>query len=253
MNNKRKKYSISQNVALLTQVNGICPLCNVDLFYSKKNRSYTQYELAHIYPLNPSKEEIELLENEKKLSTDVNHEDNIIPLCLKCHKKYDNPRTVEDYRDLFKLKSELLKYSTQKYLWSQYPIEDQIIEIINSLYCQEINDLTSEITYEPKRANDKFNESILLPTKRKIQNNVNDYFQFIKEKFSLLEAEAPNSSNLISSQIKAYYQKQKALGLSQQEIFSNIVDWLFSKTKPKSKESAEIIVSFFVQNCEVFE
>lgn len=253
MSNERKKYSMAQNVALLTQVNSVCPLCNANLFYSKKSQSRSLYELAHIYPLNPTAEEKKLLKDVKKLNEDVNHEDNIIPLCLPCHEKFDKPRTVEEYQYLFNLKTELIKYSNQKSLWAQYPIEEQITELIDFLYSEEISTLTSELTYEPKRTSDKFDKTIFLPTKRKIQNNVNDYFHFIKEKFISLEAESPNSSNLISLQIKAYYQKQKTLGLTQQEIFSNIVEWLFSKTKPKSKESAEIIVSFFVQNCEVFE
>ena len=61
----------------------------------------------HIYPLNPTIEETQLLKHEARLSTDVNDEDNVIPLCEICHGKFDKPRTVEEYRSLFKLKQEL--------------------------------------------------------------------------------------------------------------------------------------------------
>ncbi|MAK92040.1 MAG: HNH endonuclease, partial [Oleibacter sp.] len=65
MNNPRKKYSDAQNVALLSQVSRVCPLCAEPLFYKKSGKSFKNYELAHIYPLNPTKEENQLLQDEE--------------------------------------------------------------------------------------------------------------------------------------------------------------------------------------------
>ena len=36
------------------------------------------------------------------------------------------------------------------------------------------------------------------------------------------------------------------------QIFNQMVDWLMTKTLSESKEACEIVISFFVQNCEVF-
>ena len=104
MSNPRKKYSDAQNVALLSQVNGVCPLCAEILFYKKGGKSYKNYEIAHIYPLNPTPTEKTLLEHEERLSNDVNDENNVIPLCEICHGKFDKPRTVEEYRMLLGIK-----------------------------------------------------------------------------------------------------------------------------------------------------
>ncbi|MEY8144248.1 MULTISPECIES: ABC-three component system protein [Falsihalocynthiibacter] len=41
--------------------------------------------------------------------------------------------------------------------------------------------------------------------------------------------------------------------MTQQVAFDNIVKWLNAKTKAESNDAAEVITSFFVQNCEVFE
>ena len=65
--------------------------------------------------------------------------------------------------------------------------------------------------------------------------------------------ENPDSAYLISTQIKSFYLKQKILESSQQKIFNNIVDWIHNKTHPETNDAAEIIASFFVQNCEIFE
>lgn len=253
MANKRHQYSPAQNVALVAQVSRVCPLCDEPLFYQKKGKSYKNYEIAHIYPLNPSSDEIELLKGEVRLSEDINHEDNVIPLCEVCHGKFDKPRTVEEYRKLVDIKKRLIQRSGQESLWKFYTIEDEISEIIDSLYDEDNFDDSCEILYSPKTVDEKLNETITRPTKRKIKNNVRDYYVFIKGKLALFDQNDPDLSEMISQQIKVFYLKQKRFGYDQQVIFENIVAWINSKTKPNSNDAAEILASFFIQNCEIFE
>lgn len=134
MGNVRKQYSGAQNAVLVSQVNCMCPLCIEPLFYKKGISSHKNYEIAHIYPLNPTPSEIALLEKEKRLSEDVNDDDNVIPLCKSCHGKFDKPRTVEEYRHLFNLKKKLIKRSEQEKIWNRYDIEKEISIIIDAIY-----------------------------------------------------------------------------------------------------------------------
>lgn len=253
MKNKRRKYSPAEELCLTTQVDGKCPLCGSALFYTKKSRSYKNYQLAHIYPLNPTPSEIEELKNEVPLHSDVNHPDNIIPLCLACHGKYDKPRTAEEYRKLFALKESLIRRSKQKEIQKSYQIENDIQKVIEGLYSDNNTVKELDLDYDPKSLKYKFGNTLYLPTQQKIKHNVADFYQYIKTKFLEIEQENPNSSVLICSQVKTFYLKQKSLGISQQEIFSNIVGWFYNKTKPQTIEAAEIVTSFFIQNCEVFE
>jgi hypothetical protein len=253
MSNPRKKYSDAQNVALLSQVNRVCPLCAEPLFYQKGGRSYKNYEIAHIYPLNPTPDEILLLKDEERLSSDVNDEDNVIPLCEICHGKFDKPRTVHEYRELLKLKKGLIERSGQEAIWKRYTIEKEIGEVIESIYkAPDIEENDTEIEFDPKEINKKLDDTISRPTTRKIKNNVREYFMFISTKLSELDNAEGDLSEMISLQVKAYYLKQKRMGLQQQAIFDNIVLWIHMKTKPKTNDAAEILASFFVQNCEVF-
>ncbi|MBE4186414.1 hypothetical protein HJ089_19510 [Vibrio parahaemolyticus] len=48
--------------------------------------------MAHIYPLNATAREIELLANEEKLCEDIDSEGNFIALCKECHKIYDTKK-----------------------------------------------------------------------------------------------------------------------------------------------------------------
>ena len=252
MSNPRKKYSPAQNIALLSQVRNVCPLCAEPLFYQKGGKSHKQYEIAHIFPLNPTTEEAKLLEYEARLSTDVNDEDNVIPLCEICHGKFDKPRTVEEYRSLFQLKQELIERSGQEAMWKRYAIEEDIGYVIEAIYNDPDLEVETDIDFSPKKVDEKLDSTISRPTKIKIKNNVREYYMFIRKKFSELDHANGDLSEIISLQIKTYYLKQKNMGLDQQAIFDNIVAWVKIKTKPKTNDAAEILASFFVQNCEVF-
>jgi len=252
MSNSRKKYSDAQNVALLSQVNSVCPLCAEPLFYKKGGKSYKNYEIAHIYPLNPTPTEKIILEHEERLSNDVNDENNVLPLCEICHSKFDKPRTVEEYRMLFGIKKDLIDRSGQEAIWKRYAIEDEISEIIEAIYDDPGLENNTEIDFTPREVDEKLDSTISRPTKIKIKNNVREYFIFVRTKFAELDSAEIDLSEIISLQIKTYYLKQKNMGLNQQAIFDNIVAWIHTKTKPKTNDAAEILVSFFIQNCEVF-
>ena len=254
MANARRTYSQADELALATQVDGRCPLCGEALFYVKKSRSFKAYDLAHIYPLNPTPEEIAELEGVRRLHSDVNHPDNLIPLCDSCHGRFDKPRTRDEYEQLAALKQQFIDRLEQQALYAEYPIEQDIRRILDRLHTLDPALLdTVQLEFEPKRLDDKFNESMPHPTRQKIRHAVTDYYQHIKISFRELERDAPASSDLIFTQVKAFYLKQKTLGLSQSAVFQNVVDWIREHTDVKTIEAAEAVASFFVQNCEVFE
>lgn len=252
MANKRDTYNTAQQTALVSQVNRVCPLCSQSLFYKKGKRTYKNYELAHIYPLNPTSEEAELLKKEKRLSQNVNDEKNIIPLCKDCHGKLDNPRTVKEYRELYLIKEKLIKQTAQEEIWKEYNVENEITKVIKALYT--VDDIVNEtqIEFEPKEVDLKLDNTISNLTKRKIKNHVRDYYLYVRDTFAQLDQSDIDLSEIISLQVKTYYLKQKQMGLSQQEIYDNIVSWLDAKSKPDTTDATEIVASFFVQNCEVF-
>ena len=253
MSNKRKNLSDAQHTALTTQVDGVCPLDMEPLFYKKGQRSYKNYDIAHIFPLNPTQDEEILLQGEERLGDNANHEDNLIPLCSLCHGKFDKPRTIEEYRNLVAIKKKAIERSGQRELWKEHHIEEDILKIVDAIYSNSDEDIEAEITFTSMKVDEKLNDSISKPTRQKIKNNVKDYYTFIREKLTLLDKAGDCTSDIISSQIKTFYLVQKRKGVTQQAAFDNIVDWLNAKTMSETKDAAEIVTSFFIQNCEVFE
>jgi hypothetical protein len=174
---------------------------------------------------------------------------------MKIYNKFDKPRTAEEYRELSAIKLALIRRSKQQDLQAAYQLEDDIRRVVEGLYVDEnvlnIYELV-ELEYDPKRMTDKFKDTLSLPTQQKIKHNVADYYPYIKAKFMEIEREHPGISDLIYSQVKTYYLKQNIPSLTQQEAFSNVVNWFYTKTKPQTIDAAEIVASFFIQNCEVF-
>jgi hypothetical protein len=251
---QRRSYTPAAEIALTTQVESCCPLCGEPLFFRKGTGTYKCYELAHIYPLNPKSEEIDELKDVALLHFDRNDTDNLIPLCVECHTKFDKPRTRAEYETLYDIKSKLIERERQRALMREYPIEKDIQHIIASLGAVAINGVDElELSLDPKSVDAKFDATMPELTRRKIKHNVGDYYQHVFREFRALEQLSPTKSQLIYSQVKSFYLKQKDLGLSQKDIFHNVVEWFRNATKPETIEAPEIVAAFFVQNCEVFE
>ncbi|MEQ9313518.1 MAG: HNH endonuclease [Cytophagales bacterium] len=251
MSKKRRKIPPNEQLILHSEVNGVCPLCPTILIYEKNGRKQKGFEIAHIYPLNPLPKEVILLQNEEKLNSDLDHGDNLICLCNPCHKKYDKNKTIEEYRELVKKKKDILKRKKEQELWLKTSIENQIFEIIEILVDQDL-EFEDNLEYNPKKIDDKTDDTITILTKRRIHQNVQDYFYKISAKFKDLDFVEPMTTEIISSQIKTHYLLLKKQGNNQKEIFDAMISWLQKQTKQDNREASEIIISYFIQNCEVF-
>lgn len=237
---------------MVSQVENVCPKCDSTLLYEKGGRRNKNYEIAHIYPLNPTNDESVILKGVELLNQDVDHIDNLIPLCTSCHTKFDKPRTREGYMDLLKIKKAFILKSLHQDLWATFHIEEEIFKIIDILYEERTAEEECEINYDPLEIDKKVNSSMDLLTKRKVKENVSAYFPIIKKKLAEMDVQNARAGELISYQIKNFYLKQLQITKDQQEIYTNIVKWIETKTNSKTVEAAEILAAFFIQNCEIF-
>lgn len=255
MDTNREVFTENDKLILYSEVEGMCPLCPNSLMYEKNSQNRKNFEIAHIYPLNPKKEELELLNREEKLSSNPNNLNNLICLCVSCHTKFDKPRTLDEYKELVAIKKALLRQTKDKALWNNTKIEKDIEEIIRILATEEI-DLSKEdiLKYDPKEIDRKVNDTITPLTKRKIHRNVQDYFQIVKSKFIELDKITPLTTETISSQVKTHFLLlcKEHKKINQKVIFDALVSWVSKRTKQDNDDASEILISYFIQNCEVF-
>ncbi|WP_217532506.1 ABC-three component system protein [Vibrio metschnikovii] len=248
---KRKKPTENMGLVLFDEVGGICPKCTKPLMRKSKGQMTKLYEIAHIYPNSPRPHELELLKDEERLSEDVDDESNLIALCRDCHKVFDNPRTIDGYREIVSIKKELQRLSDLRKSWFDNSIDDEINKVIASLTSFS-GDATEELSLDAITVESKSDETLNGLVKLKIKNNVRYFYTDIKSKFSELDKAEPYTSDTIYSQVKTYYLKLKKQNLDQTQIFSALADWIKNVTNCENTEASEIIVSFFVQNCEVY-
>lgn len=250
--NPRIKIGSNNEMILYDQVDGICPLCAKQLLYEKVKKEKV-FEIAHIYPLNPTTSEITLLKDEEVLSTDLNHIDNLILLCPTCHTKFDKPRTVAEYRKLLLIKKRLIHKNIVYGQFNAYKIEEEINEVLEMLISEVPSDLEeNKLKYEALKISEKADTTLTTLTRRDIENDVVNYYITIKQKFVDLNKTRTGSFDLLSNQVKTFYTELKITGSSQEDIFDGIIEWFNKKTNNYSRTACRIVASFFVQNCEVF-
>lgn len=252
MSNKRRDLTPHENSILLAEVENMCPFCAKPLMYEKKGRQYKLWEGAHIYPLNPTESEIELLKNEERMHEDVNNIRNFIAFCGDCHKKFDFPRTVEEYRWLLSIKKNILSKSKARAKYADYQIDSEIKEVITMLVEQFNESDLKQLNMQALKLDQKADGTLSIITKMRIRNEITEYYYYIGEQFAQLDSQYPRSFNAISSQVGALYNNLRRTEPSQEVIYDQLTEWLSKKTGNSSLGACGVIISFFVQNCEVF-
>jgi len=246
----RKNITPNFEARLQMEVSNHCPLCGKSLFGEKNGDSVKLYQVAHIYPHSPTPEQLETLKNVPK-PDNIETFENLITLCSDCHKKQDSHTTYEEYMKLYNLKQKLMKQTKAMDNVSDIPLETQITEILQELKTADIVELQN-LSYRPLKVERKINsENRLL--REKIKGYVVQYFLFVQNVLGQFDEIGKQKFGKIATEIKLCFQNFEEQKLPQEDIFDGIVNWIKSKTQSQYGITAcEIIVAFFVQNCEVF-
>lgn len=252
MGDNRRIFTDNEKMLLFNEVDGRCPICGKPLTNVKNGKVIKIFEVAHIYPANPLPDEVKLLKGEERLSDDVNSLDNVIAVCRICHKKFDTPRTVEEYRSWVRLKRKLLQEAESKNTYALFNIEDEIKEILKKLNDESLEEDIVPLTYDSLKVEQKANNTLPFAIKRTIKNDVVDYFDYIHKIFIEMDKITPYKFDTLAAQIKSFYCKTMQINTNQEFVYESLVDWLNEKTGTYSRRACEIIIAYFVQDCEVF-
>lgn len=246
----RKNPTEAQIRLYLREVDYHCPLCGKELQSRKQKKNNKLFEIAHIYPNSPTNEQYENLFGAERLGDDSECYENKIALCKDCHDTQDYHTSLIDYVKLLEIKKKCLRstalHDATKTLGLEYEIEQVVKEI-----CNISIDEYSELNYTAINIANKFTTSEIL-IKTKISAYVFNYFTYIRDLFTQMDGNNGFMFGILCSQIRCAFLKMNETGATKNEIFDSLVDWINNKTHTISKEACEAVVSFFVQNCEVF-
>jgi hypothetical protein len=227
----KKKYGVH----LLSETNNHCPYdgCFKPLRIGVAPSSVFDYSILRINP---------------KITTET--VDNLIALCPECGRKY---RVEINEEKQYRLEDIKLRLSSMKEAMDVLA-EDKIVagieRVIGKIPGIPIERIM-ELNYKPTQvANkmDKTDPALFM----KINTYVSGYYPDVRDLFKQAEVESGFKYEKFCSQVKYKFADIKNSGLTQDQIFDELVDWLAGATN-EEREPCEVIISYFVQKCEVFD
>lgn len=235
----------------LREVEYHCPLCGKELQHrGQKKNDQKLFQIAHIYPNSPTIEQYHNFSGLPRLGKDTESFENKIALCLECHPTQDYHTTAEEYTTLIEIKKRCLLQTELDTVVRNLNLEDQIESVLHALADVSDEEL-SDLSFDPKSLANKFyaHEGTI---KRKIRSYVLEYFVFIRETLKEMDGKNGFHQNILGEQIRSCFIKMNDKTQDKEMIFQHIVQWVKTKTLSTSDIACEAVVSFFVQNCEVF-
>ena len=253
MTTKRKEYTDNEHSVLYAETNGCCPLCSRPILFRKKARLNKGYDVAHIYPLNPTPAQ-SLALNGYAPPEDNNSLESVIALCPTCHRKYDQDFDVAEMFALRAIKDRFLAETAARTTASQYVLQEQVFSILDSIIALSDEDLQiGEPQFDVATVDKKLRTGMSPMQKREIKSDAAIYYVRIRHHIRMLEQRDQHAVRILQTQIKMYYlEMQKQHPDNKDAVFSFIAQWISDRTM-KPLLAARVLTSFFVQNCEVFD
>ena len=220
---------------LVAEERSVCPNdgCSTPLFVNVGGQLGANYEVTFIDPSVP----------ETRM-------ENLIALCPACHSKYITGRTDEQVQRLLHIKKSLVDDYEAKETVSMQKVEDGIRKVLEKIPKMQAP-ANIDLNYNPVTLRQKIaTDNLMLYLKAK--TNVNVYYSAVQDAFTELNAERILRYKPFCLQVRMTYMNLSDMGLSQDEIFEKMVDWLQDATH-EDRSSCEVIISYFIQKCEVFD
>lgn len=256
MAKKRESYSDNEHSILYAETGGCCPLCSTPIIYKKpgSRKPIKGYEVAHIYPLNPTEYQKEALIG-YPVPEDINALENVIALCPSCHARYDKDFKLEELETLMNIKSRFLSEAEAKVEAAGHIIQEQVYEILNVIALLDPDEDVSlnPTSFDISTVDKKLKTGMSPLQKREIKLNAAIYYVSIRDHMRKLEQQDQASVKILQNQINTYYLTMNQKNPNNKDlVFNYVAKWISDKTN-KPLLAAKVLTSFFVQNCEVFD
>jgi len=220
---------------LLVESKGLCPNdnCCRPLYINANGQTDMNYEITQINPNLPPDSFA-----------------NLIALCPDCSKRYLLARDDGQMNRMEIIKRHLMSEAETIEVLANTRVEEGVERVLRKISDAPIMELIP-LNYEPVSLREK-----ILPENRalyiKAKAYVTEYYPTVHGIFQQLSKERKLRFDPFCMQVKMNYINLRDKGLTQPEIFEALVEWLASNTNDR-KDLCEIVISYFIQKCEVFD
>lgn len=170
-----------------------------------------------------------------------------IGLCRKCAELH---RNGELSKDITSLKDKVERLSSMRKQTCDISFDEKLANATDSLL-RNCKSQRIKLSLKSLRISQKIDKDKEFALYNKIKSNVVMYFPLLYEMFSNLDGDKRRSYEVLSSSIKIACIKAEEKTKNKEEVFNCLTDEI-STIADCEKSVAEIIVSYFVQSCEVF-
>lgn len=220
---------------LLVESKGLCPNdnCCRPLYIDVDGQTDMNYEITKINPNLP-----------------IDTFENLIALCNDCNKKYLLAKDDVQRKRMEIIKKQLMNEAETIGVLANTKVEEGVERVLRKISNAPISALIP-LNYDPVKLNQK-----ILPDNRslyiKAKAYVTEYYPTVHSIFQQLSKENKLRFDPFCMQVKLNFINLRDKGRSQPEIFEALVEWLASNTNDR-KDLCEIVISYFIQKCEVFD
>jgi hypothetical protein len=214
----------SRALVLLTETGGKCQKCGRLLGIKKEGNDVNYAKVVHL------------------------SENDDVVLCVDCEREMQNA-SEKDKLALLSDKHYLENLTAARNATSLYTLEKQIEDVLREVNLMDVTDDT-RLKIEPVKVEKKVTEKRL---KERVLFDVTQLYEGVNNALDRLAGENKLNVDKFAKSIKRMYEDASESLPTQSAIYNLLVETLFEKTGRKYKEACEIIISYFVQRCEVFD
>lgn len=220
---------------LLNEASHYCPFpgCGRSLTKANGGRTIESYEVSVI---------------DKKKAPEIQ---NLVALCPQCHATYFLDDTTKSQKELLEVKKLLETHASAVSMLDNLPLEAGIIGVIKKVSKLKEKDLVAA-SLDPKEIKQKVKPSDDFALYNQVNMFVSMYFLKIREIMMNLDKRGDIDYDEIQNQIRAIYKRLKKAKKSKTEIYNEIVAKV-QRVSLQENIYCQIIVSYFIQSCEVFD
>lgn len=247
------KSNSAENIPFLNETNYRCGNCNRSLVLKVRGSDVYSYEITTIYKDSFPETLIQDISVDFKLPTVVDSSENKIALCPNCFLTYENYPDKETFSKLYNKKRSYEQKVIVEEITRDLDIESEIFTVLKGLENLNNDSAGVILSFDPQKLVNKIPDDLIL--KDDVTQWVLKYYKFIEEQFSNIDSYGSTKFNIIAAQVKLAFEHLDKRGtLSQREIFSILSNWIAGEIGYSTHKIGivNIVVAFFVQNCEVF-
>lgn len=182
---------------------------------------------------------------------DTHSVSNMALMHLECAANYKANFSPDACADLYVKKLSLMENSALQEKLDTLEIDAYLYELLDSLDSLVDPEAVDKLQYKPNSVTNKIEPDNFI-LRLQVTDQITRYYGFLKDEFSQRDGLNRFDFNELALSMRRCFMLMERMGKKQSEIYSAMAIWVMDATGSTSLPACEILVSFFIQNCEVF-